>query len=828
MMLVLSSLVTDVRHAVRMFLRVPAFTLTALLTLTIGLGAASAVFSVIWTVLLQPLPFREPDRLVMIWAKEARSPTPFVAVTPGDFEDIRTARATLDGAEAFIGSVFASALTDREGAERIQAARVSPGLFALLGRDALIGRTYRDDDGERVAVVSEACWRRRFAADPSIVGRAVTLDGAPVTIVGVMPADFAFPYRTVLSPGFNGDARIDVWTPYRADAFGRRFLGADGQPVRTARLLGIVGRVKAGLSIEQVRADLDTLFHRLESENPQSNRGRGVFVTPLATQTVQTMRAPLLLLQAGIMLLLIVACVNLANLLLARGASRQREFAVRAALGAGRARLFRQLLAEHLLLAGVAGALAIPVAFWTLHALIALAPGDIPRLGEARIGWPVVAMIAGLSSGVALAVSLVTATFNTPRADVRSAIGESGRSSTASTASPARRRVRASFVIAEVAVACLLTMGAGLLVRSFVQVMAVDPGFQPEHLITLETSVPAAYDTDAKRIALYQRLFARLDATPGIIAAGGTTRLPLGSDGVPVVVRIEGKEATDGTLPQVQFRRALHDYFRAMGIALLRGRDFSERDTANAPGVVIINDVMARRLWPGEPAVGRRLKIGSNPAAPSVEVVGVIGSVRHVALEEAPEAELYVPYTQGSPSSPFIVIRTAGEPGAMAAAVRQAAREVEPALPVYSLRPMTVVRAESLAARRFLMLLIGTFGTLALLLAAVGIYGALALAVQERTSEVGVRLALGARPAQLFRLIAGEGAKLAAAGLAIGLACSLALAPAMRSLLFGIGATDIPTLAATALVLAALAALATFAPARRAMRVDPVTALRGE
>jgi predicted permease len=547
----------------------------------------------------------------------------------------------------------------------------------------------------------------------------------------------------------------------------------------------------------------------------------------------------LLLLLGGVGFVLLMACVNLANLLLARCSVRQREMAIRSALGAGRRRLIMQTMVETMLLAGAGGIMALVAVSWAIGALIALAPPDLPRLGEIRPDAWVLAFTFGLSIVTGLAIGIVPA-LAASRPAVQSTLQESGRGATSGRG---QRRLRSALVIAEVALALVLTLGAGLLLRSFLSVLSIDPGFQPDRLLTLQLALPNNYQTPDQRRALYATLFSRLDALPGVTSVGGTTRLPLGSTNVSTKVEVEGRGLPPGEWPEVEFRRAMHHFFPAMGIPILRGRGFTDQDGPTTPPVIIINQTMARRLFPGEDPVGRRIRTSTatGPTAPPPStVIGVIGDIRHSGLEAEPAPEMYVWYLQNPPSNPFIVVRAAdstlgssavrspqaGDAASLATAVRAAVQAVDKNIAAYDIRPMAQVRAESVAQRRFVLLLVAAFGVLALVMAAVGVYGVMALIVSERTAEIGVRLALGAQPMQVLRAVVSQGVTLAAAGIVAGLLLAAALAPLISTQLYGVGALDPPTMAAVPAMLLAIAALACIVPAWRAMTIDPVNALR--
>jgi putative ABC transport system permease protein len=541
-------------------------------------------------------------------------------------------------------------------------------------------------------------------------------------------------------------------------------------------------------------------------------------------QSVGTIRSALMILLAGIGFVLVMASVNVANLLLARSIAREKELATRAALGAARSRLARQLLTESVLVALAGGVVGMFVMFWTLQVLIAMAPADIPRIDEVSIDWRVL-LAAGLTTiltGVLVGVlpALSSASVN-PQASLQDA-------SRGTVGGTLRRRARAALVIAEVALAVAITTGAVLLLRSFVSVTSVNPGFETANLLTFQMNLPIHLTSNSDRLAFYRDFFARMEALPGVASAGGTTRVPLGSTSVSTTVQIEGRPVPAAELPEVQFRRAMHSYFAAMGIPIRRGRGFDPNDGPNAPPVAVINETMARRLFPNEDPIGKHVRTGPNPNQPWTTIVGVIGDVRHGGLEEVPQPELYINYLQGPPVAPFIVLRTTSDPALLAETVRAEARRIDRNLPLYDIRTMETLRSEAVSTRRFILLIVGAFGALALGLAAIGVYGVMSLIVSERTREVGVRLALGAEPAQLLTMIVGQAAKLAGLGVIAGLAMSLPIAPLLDSQLYGITSFDPLTFVSVPIALLVIAALAAMVPARKAMRIDPLAALRIE
>ena len=820
--MVWQALAMDVRYALRMFVRTPMFTGLTVLALALGIGANSAIFSVVNAVVLKPLPYAGPERLVMVWNDNTREGIRHYPMSYANFLDLKAATRTLDRVEMMYSFLISWTLRTREGSEKLSASGITPGMFELLGRSAALGRTLQPADADRAVVLSDAHWRRRFGADPTIVGRELTIGDQPRTVVGVMPADFHFPLKSMLGPsGFSPNVEPDAWMSVEVS---RPQFVQNGVPARSPHFLSVVGRLAPGATIEQAREEVTAIVARLEQQYPDVNRGLKSNVVAMHDQAIGRVRPALLLLLAGVGFVLLMACVNVANLLLARSAARQRELAVRTALGAARSRLLGQLLVESLLLSAMGGLVGLVFVWAGVRLLVLIAPPELPRLAEVRPDMTIVVFTAAVSLMAGLLVGIVPA-IAAGRGRVQDALKDASRGIAGGVL---RQRLRAALVVGEVALAVVLTSGAALLLRSFVTLLSVDPGFRPQNLLTLQVELPTRLSTPDARLAFYGQMFQRLESLPGVVAAGGTTRLPLGSTNVSTRVMIEGRQMTPGEMPEVEFRRAVHDYFRAMGMPILRGRSFTATDAPTAPPVAIINETMARRIWPGEDPVGKRLKMGTNPQTPWTTVIGVVGDLRHTGLDVEPAAEYYIPYLQGPPTSPFLVIRAQGDPAAIAESVRAELRSLEKDMPVYDMRTMNEVLTASVAERRFILVLAIAFGILALTLAAVGVYGVMALIVTERTQEMGVRLALGAEPMTVLGLVVRQGLTLVGAGIAAGIVASLSLTPLMAGQLFGVGTMDPMTLAGVPTLLVAVALLACVVPARRAMRVDPVTALRYE
>ena len=816
----LQSLMFDVRYAGRMFARNPLFTILAIAALTLGIGANTAIFTIVHGVLLKPLPYSDPDRLVMLWSTNALEQRDRDTVAPRDFLDFRNA-SSFSALHATYGFLVPATLTTSAGAEQVIVSAVTPGTFEMLGRPPALGRTFTEQEASSAVIVSHAFWQARLGGDPDVIGRTLNMNSQPRTVVGVMPPDFVYPYRTMLGPsGFTRAFHVDAWLPL---AFVQEDTRATGVATltRNARFLAVVGRLREGVTIERARAEVAGIAKHLAESYPDSNRAVGSNVVAVHEQTVGSIRPALLLLMGGVGFVLLMACVNVANLLLARTTARQREMAVRSALGAGRGRLVRQTLVETTMLSLAGGALALILMRAGIHGLLLLAPPEVPRIDEISPSGFVIAFTFCLAIATGALVGLVPA-FAVSRPEVQSSLKDSSRSAIGGRS---QRRLRAGLVIAEVALAVVLTIGAGLLLRSFVSVLTVDPGFRPDHLLTLQIGVPPKYQTPDHRRAFYADLLSRLERLPGVTAVGGTTRLPLGSTNVSTKLVVEGRSVAPADLPEVEFRRAIHNYFSAMGIRVLRGRSFDLKDGPTAPPVAVVNETLARRVFGAEDPVGRRIQFGTS-GGPWVSIIGVIGDVRHAGLETPPAPEAYIHYLQNPPVNPFLVLRTSSDPSSLVSAVRQELRALDKEIAAYDVRPMMQVRSESVSQRRFILLLVAAFGVLALILAAVGVFGVMELVVSERRAEIGIRLALGAQPATVLRAVVVEGISLAALGIFGGLAASLLLRPLLRTQLFGIPVIDPATFIGVPMVLLVVAAVASYVPARRTMTIDPVESLR--
>ena len=809
----LDALARDARYGLRMLRKHPGFTIVAALTLALGVGANTAMFSVVEAVLLRPLPYPHAEQLVMVWenvtlpAYTNSQNTP----APGNFNDWRQQSTAFTGMAAI--SFRAWNLTGVSEPARIDGEAVSANLFAILGVDAAFGRTFSDDEdragGPAVAVLGYGLWAEHFGADPSILGRTIHLDDVPYQVIGVMPQGFAFP-----------DADDRLWvpialTPTQLENHGSHFLR-------------VVARRKPGVTLAQAQSELDGIAAKLSREYPRSNTGVGARVMSLREQTVGQVQTPLLMLLGLVGLVLLMVCANVGNLLLARSLARERELAVRAALGAGRGRLLRQLLTESTLLALLGGALALAFASWGVIGLRLLAPRSLPQATGLSIN-----VIVGLFNfGIALAAGLICGiapAWQTGRADLNDSLKGDARSSFR----PSSTRARNVLVVAETALGVVVLVGAGLLLRSFWRLEQVPLGFHADRALTFRVvPPPGRFDTPQKRTTFYRQLGERLAAAPGVQSAAGISFLPLTVSGRSSGVNIEGDPPpTPGEVKFVDFRSVTPGYFATLGISLLQGRDLSWSDTPDARPAIVISQATARAFWPGRDPLGRRLKLGpaDDQSVPWLTVVGVVGNVRQLDLVREPRPAIYLAASQDAGTGDIIrdwVVRASADPATVAPTVRAAVSATDPTLPIARVQTLDRIRSAATAREEFTLLLVGLFGALALVVAVTGLYGVTAFAVAQRTRELGIRIALGATRLDVIRLVLALGGRLIIAGIAIGMATSLGLSQLMRSMLFGISARDPLTFVGVAALLAALSLVACYVPARRAMRVDPVIALR--
>jgi putative ABC transport system permease protein len=796
----------DFRYALRMLHRQPSFTAVAVLTLGLGIGATTAVFTVVNGVLLRPLPYAEPDRLVqLLHGRNGRLTGTF---SPPNFRDVTAGSGVFSGAAALTPS---SANVTGIGEPRlVDGANVTSTFFEVLGVRMRMGRGLVGADGDgggaAVVVVRESLWRGLFGARPDIVGSTVVMDGRPFTIVGVAPDELA-------SPAGAEYWRPLVWKP-----------GDIADTARGAQWVGAIARLKPGVSVKQAKSAMAVVAERLSREFPRTNKDRVMTAIQLHERMVRGIRPTLLMLFGAVALVLLMACVNVANLLLARANGRAREVAVRAAVGAGRGRLVRQFLVESVTLGVLGAAAGLGAAYAATRALVAMGPASIPRLSEVAIDWHVLAFTVGVAVGTSIAFGLIPALAATSRGAMH--VGGRGVVGAAGT------RTRKALVIAEMALAVVLLAGAGLLIRSYQRISAVNPGFSADHLLTFNVALPEQrYPTSAAAGRFMQALVGRLASHPGVEHAGAVYGLPLDDTFAAHSSFTRAGEADSSDTPSAGMRIVTPDYFATMRIAVRSGRAFDAHDDERGAEAVVVNEEAARRYWPGQNPIGQQLHLSVRLAdAPSgmKTIVGVVGDVKYGGLDATAAPEVYVPYAQHQVDSLTFVVRTTDSPEGLIPAARADVAAIDRDVPLAGVKTMDEVVGRSIAERRFTMLLLAAFATVAVLLAAVGVYGVLAYLVTQRTQEIGVRLAMGASPADVVRLFLREGAAVSATGLVAGFAGAVAAARALQSLVFGVTTTDPVTFAGVATALAVVAFLASYVPARRAARVDPAVALRAD
>jgi putative ABC transport system permease protein len=803
---------SDLRYAVRLMIKNPAFTLIAIITLALGIGANTAIFTVVNAVLLRPLGFRDPSRLV-IAAEKSQYPT--ISTSYENYVDWRDQSHSFESLEATRGATIT--LTGDGEPERLNSRYATAGLFPLLGVSAVAGRTFHPDEdragGPPVVLLSYGLWQRRFGGAPDTVGRSITLDSHPYTIVGILPKGFE-----LMQPA-------DVFLPFTP--------WAQTLPDDRNWHPGIIaiGRLKPGVTREQARTEMVGITKRLEEQYPIYNTGTSADVVGLQDRLVENVRPALLLLLGAVGFVLLIACVNVANLLLARAASRSREVAIRTSMGASRWRVVRGLLTESVLISVIGGACGLMVASASLGPLLRLAEGSVPQVFTVSLDRSVllftflVSVITGLIFGIVPAL-------RTTKLDLRETLNEGSRGSTSG---PGQHRLRGVLVATEIALAMLLLIGSGLLLRSFSRLQEVSPGFRPDHLLVADLPLSQnAYAKPEQRFQFFDRVIERASALPGVRSVGAASFLPVSGGGGLINFNIEGRPPkTPHDYLAAGYRTITPQYMETLNVPLLQGRNIAIGDTEKAPAVVVINATMARTYFPGENPLGKRMQIGATPDkdVPYMEIVGVVGDV-HQGLDSDPKAEMYLPYKQADALLPVfqlsIVLRTAGEPHAQAAALRSALGEIDPNQPLVKIRTMDENMAASVTEPRFRTWLIGIFAGLALVLAAVGIYGVMSYSVTQRTNEIGIRVTLGAQANDVFRIVVGEGMRLALLGVAVGVVAALISTRVLRTFLYGISAVDPVTFVATALLLTMVAVAASYFPARRATRVDPMVALRHE
>ena len=806
----MENLFKDIRFAMRGLLKRPGFTAIAVVTLALGIGANTAIFSTINALLLKPLPFPELDRIVALWDTVPSRGVERNEVTVANYLDWRAQNNTFE--QLAIYRWWSTNLTGADTPERVQGFQVTANFLDAVGVKPVMGRNFSEEENQPgkdgVAILTYSLWQRRFGADPNIVNKTIATNGVTRTVIGVMPPEFNFPKGAeIYSP-------IAITPELSRSRDNHSYLG--------------VGRLKPGVSVQAAAADLGRIATQLEKQYPETNTGRGVVVYPILQDTVRMYATALWIMMAAVGFVLLIGCANVANLMLARAAGRQREIALRAALGASRFRIIRQLLTESVLLGIAGGALGILIGYWGVDLIRTASPGEAARYAPGwnhmGINFPVLvfttllSMLSGVLFGLAPALQL-------SKPDLNNALKEGGRQATSSS-----HRLRGLLVVAEVALSLVLLASAGLLIRSFIQLLKTDPGFNPDRLLTMNLVLPTAkYKEEPQRAAFYSDLLQRVNQLPGVTSAAIVNHLPLGGSNSSTSFLVEGvPDPPPGQEFDGRYRVCSPGYFQTMGISVLKGRSFTDQDKAGAPHVIIVNETLARKYWPNDDPIGKRMRYtGPLEQNPWMQVVGVVQDVKH-ELNLAVTPDFYVPHAQDSWSSMVLVARTKVEPAAMAAPVRQELWSIDKDQPVFDVRTMGEVRAISLALYSFSSVMLGIFAVLALLLAAIGIYGVMAYAVTQRTHEIGIRMALGARASDVLKLVVRNGMGLALIGVVLGLAGSWALTRFISSLLVGTSATDVWTLSIVSLSLLSVALLACYIPARRATRVDPLVALRYE
>jgi putative ABC transport system permease protein len=800
----------DIQYGARMLKKSKGFTAIAVLTLALGIGANTAVFSVVNAVLLKPLPYGNPDRLVFMteWSEQV----PNMSFSVANFKDVRDQNRVFD---AIFGSNSTSLILTGSGgeAERMNIRQVTSGMFDTLQKTPLVGRAFTADEDKpgasRVLLLGEGFWERRFARDPGVVGRSLTLSGESFTVIGVMPGSFHGSWKTA-----------DAFAPL---LFLEDKIGGENQRGNHPGIY-VIGRMKPGVTVEQARTDVKALAKRLTEEHPMSNARQSMTVEPMIDAVAGSLKPALMLLLGAVVLVLLIACANVANLLLSRAADRQREMALRMAVGCNRGQVIRQLLTESVLLSSIGGLVGIGLGYAGVRGLVASLPSNVPRADEIGVDGSVllftavVAVLTGLVFGMAPA-------WKVSGTDMNDTLKENGRG----TATPGQHRLRNTLVVAEISLALILLVGAGLLLRSFFRVIEADTGLQSKGVLVASIPMPdTRFPKPEDRAALVDRLIEKIQGAPGVASAALTSPLLGGNQSS---FNVEGRpEPPPGQRPSADTTRVTPEYFKAMGIRVLEGRSIQASDREGTPRVCMIDETFAKAHWPGESAIGKRVKFGSvsDESSPWMEVVGITAHVKNYGVDQPSRVELYMPLAQRPPTNATIVLKTSGDPASLTAGLREAVKAVDPDLPLFAVRTLDEVIASQTAQRRLAVVLISVFSAVALLLAAIGIYGVMSYAVTLRTQEIGIRMALGAEREDISKMVLRFGVKMSALGVGLGLVAAFGLAQLMAGLLFQTSATDPPTFSIVPILLMMVAVVACYVPARRATRVDPLVALRAE
>jgi putative ABC transport system permease protein len=815
----MGTLLQDMRYGIRMLMKNPGFTIIAVLTLALGIGANTAIFSVVNAELLRPLPFRDSGRLVSVATANSRMHTSNGSTSYPDFMDWQSQNQVFEKMAAYTGATFT--LTGQEHPAHLEGASVSAETFDLLGVSPELGRTFlpgEDEANHHVVIISDHLWKQLFKGDPGIIGRTITLENEGYTVVGVMPANFQYPLQR------EPEAIWSTLSPLNETS-------DDSPPMvqhRGAHFLTCIARLKPGVTLAQAQAAMDVIASSLSKQYPDTNKYMSVHLSSEEERLTGAIRPALLVMMIAVGLVLLIACVNVANLLLARATTRGREIAIRTAMGAGRVRVVRQLLTESLLLAIFAGVLGTALAVWGSDVLVRLSPENLPRVGEIHIdGWAL-AFTAGLSLLTGILFGLAPALQST-HSNIVEALKEGSLSTTAGRS---RHGLRSSLVIVEMALALILLVSAGLLIRSLIRLQSVNPGFDPHNVMTASLDLPDAKYSDPQKAEFFRQLTPLLNALPGVQSAAAVFPLPMSGDEIRTSFQIEGRPVAKSDEPHTSIRGVTPNYFGTMRIPLLQGRDFTERDEAKATPVLIVNQAFAQQFFPGENPVGKHIQAGISNGGPGTapmrEIVGVVGNVKFEDLTTEFSPESYIPYGQLQFGSITIVARSAKDPQGLAKPIASVVQSLDKDLPTYAPKTLEQYLNGTIAIPRFNTFLLAVFAALAMILTAVGLYGVISYTVAQRTHEIGIRMALGAQPGDMLRLVVGQGMRLALLGVGLGLVAAFGLTRFLSSLLFGVSSTDPVSFAVVVTMLVAVVLLACYIPARRAMRVDPMVALRYE